>query len=123
MRLLSQMTTDETADVLCIAAPCIQHMAEDKGLCKELSRTLPKDEHSQMGVYRFWVARIAVLVPIILKGHREDLYGILSAFNGLTEEECGKQPLMQTLQQVKELCDDKEFVDFFSTLFGLARKA
>lgn len=123
MRLLSQMTTDETCDVLCIAAPCIQNMADDKKLVSELSRTLPKDEHSQMGVYRFWISRIAVLVPIVLKDHRTDFYGILCAFNGLSEVECGAQPLMQTLAQVKELCNDKDFVDFFVTLFGMGRKA
>lgn len=65
-----------------------------------------------MGVYRFWISRIAVLVPIVLKDHRTDFYGILCAFNGLSEVECGAQPLMQTLAQVEELCNDKDFVDF-----------
>lgn len=123
MRLLSQMTTDETCDALCIAAPCIQNMADDKKLIAELQRVLPKDEHSQMGVYRFWVSRIAVIIPIVLKDHRTDLYGVLSPFNGLSAEACGKQPLMATLSQVKELCSDKDFVDFFSSFFGTAQKA
>lgn len=122
MRLLSQMTNDEAADALCICAPCIKNLADDKKLVSELSRTLPKDEHSQMGVYRFWTSRIAVLVPIVLKDHRTDFYGILCAFNGLSEVECGAQPLMQTLAQVKELCNDKDFVDFFVTFFGMGRK-
>lgn len=123
MRLLSQMTNDEAADALCICAPRIQNMADDKKLVSELSRTLPKDEHSKMGVYRFWISRIAVLIPIVLKDHRTDFYGILCAFNGLSEAECGAQPLMQTLAQVKELCNDNDFVDFFVTLFGMGRKA
>ncbi len=118
MRLFSQMTTDEICDVLCIAAPRIQNMADDKNLVKELQRVLPKGEHSNMDIQRFGISRLSVLVPIILKDHRADLYCILSLFNGKTEQECGKQNIMETLAQARELLSDKDFVDFFKSSFG-----
>ena len=122
MRLLSTMTTDETCDVLCVCAPCIQSMADDKNLVKEMQRILPKGEHSRMDVQRFGLSRLAVLVPIILKDHRSDLYCILSQFNGKTEEECGKQNIMETLAEARELLSDKDFVDFFKSAFGVGQK-
>lgn len=42
MRLLSQMTTDETCDVLCIAAPHIQNMADDKTSLQRFNAGFPK---------------------------------------------------------------------------------
>lgn len=123
MRLLSQMTTDETCDVLCIAAPHIQNMADDKNLIAEVQRRLPKGEHTQIDVYRFGLTRVANLVPIFLKDHREDVYAILSLFNGLTPEECGKQCFLSTLAQINELVKDEDFVNFFKQSFGTAQKA
>jgi hypothetical protein len=123
MRLLSQMTTDETCDVLCIAAPHIQNMAEDKNLIAEVQRKLPKGEHTQIDVYRFGLTRVSNLVPIFLKDHREDVYAILSLFNGLTPEECGKQNFLATVAQVTELLKDEDFVNFFKQYFGAEQKA
>lgn len=123
MRLLSQMTTDETCDVLCIAAPHIQNMAVDKNLIAEVQRRLPKGEHTQIDVYRFGLTRVVNLVPIFLKDHREDVYAILSLFNGLTPEECGKQGFLSTLAQINELVKDEEFVNFFKQSFGTEQKA
>lgn len=123
MRLLSQMTTDETCDVLCIAAPHIQNMADDKNLIAEVQRRLPKGEHTQIDVYRFGLTRVVNLVPIFLKDHREDVYAILSLFNGLTPEECGKQGFLSTLAQINELVNDEDFVNFFKQSFGTAQKA
>lgn len=123
MKLLSQMTNDEAASALCVVAPCIQNMAEDAVLVAELQKTIPADVNSQIGVYRFWVVRIAVLVPIILRDHKADLYSILATFCGTSADEIGKQNLMETMSQVKELLNDRAFVDFFKSSFGMGQKA
>lgn len=123
MKLLSQMTTDEVCDALCVAAPAVQAMADDEQLVAEIQRVLPQGEHSKMDIYRFGVSRLAVLVPIILKAHRNDLYTALSPFNGVPVEDFGKQRFLVTLGQVRELVKDKDLIDFFSSSFDMGQKA
>lgn len=123
MKLLSQMTNDEVSNALCIAAPAVQAIADDEQLVAEMQRVLPKGEHSKMDIYRFGVSRLAVLIPIILKTHRNDLYTALSPFNGVSVEDYGKQSFLVTLSQVRELVKDKDFVDFFSSSFDMGQKA
>ncbi len=123
MKLLSQMTTDEVCDALCIAAPAVQAMADDEQLVAEMQRVLPQGNHSRMDIYRFGVSRLAVLVPIVLKNHRTDLFTVLSPFNGVSVEDCGKQGFLVTLGQVRELVKDRDFVDFFSSSFDMGQKA
>ena len=122
MKILSAMTTDEACDAMCIAAPALQAMADDENLVKEMQVVLPAGDHSRMDIYRFGISRIAVFVPIVLKEHRADLYTVLSPFNGVPADECGKQPLMKTLEQVKALLNDKDFVNFFKSAFGMGQK-
>lgn len=123
MRLFSQMTTDESMDAMCIIAPHLQSIFDDKELIAELQRKLPKGEHTKLEIYRFGASRIFVLLPVVLKEHRADVYGVLSAFNGLTEEECGKQNVIATMVQVRALLNDKEFVNFFRSFTDSAQSA
>lgn len=123
MKLFSQMTTDESMDAMCIIAPHFQNILDDKELITELQRKLPKGEHTPQEIYRFGAYRIFVLLPIILKNHRADVYGVLSAFNGLSVEECGKQNLLTTMMQVRTLLNDKEFVNFFKSFTDSAQSA
>lgn len=118
MRIFSELGTDESLDVMVeIAAPAAS-IVNDTALIEELRKALPAGTHTQADVYRFAVSKIAVLVPIVLKQHRADLYAILSPFNGKTADEIGKQKFMQTCAEVKMLVCDKELVDFFKSLRG-----
>lgn len=123
MKLLSQMTTDESLDAMCVVAPRFQNILDDKELIDELAKKLPKGEHSQIEIYRFAMSRIFVLLPVVMKNHREDVYNILSAFTENTAEECGKQNILKTMGQVRKLLKDEALMDFFASASGSAQSA
>ena len=118
MKLFSQLTTDEATDVALRIVPPIINLIDDEALVKEMQKTMPKGEITRIAMQRFGLAKIAKMLDIAVKQHKQDVYEILSPFNGLTVEEIGKQNFLITLKQVYELLNDKEFVDFFKLCLG-----
>lgn len=116
MKLFSQLSTDEAAEVALRIAPPITNLIEDKELVAEMQKTLPDGKKTRMEMERFGLAKIVKMLNIALKQHRNDVYEILAPFNGLTAEEIGKQNFLITCKQVYDLLNDKEFVSFFKLL-------
>lgn len=54
-------------------------------------------------------------VPLLLKKHRSDVYGILSVMNERPVAEISAQKLTETMQQVRGLFEDEEFAAFFKS--------
>lgn len=114
---ISEMTTDQMADVLCIAAPCIANIMSDENLAKVLKSKLEEGgSYSRAEIMAFGANKLAEIVPLVLKDHRHDLYTILAALNGKTVEEISNQGIFDTINQVKEILEDKELLDFFGSL-------
>nr|DAV51263.1 MAG TPA: hypothetical protein [Caudoviricetes sp.] len=118
MKLFSQLSTDEAGEVTLRIATPITNLIEDENLVAEVQKTMPKGETTRLAVKRFGLAKIVNLLNIAIKQHRTDVYEILSAFNGLTAEEIGKQNFLVTCKQVSDLLHDKDFVDFFKSSLG-----
>ena len=118
MRIFSELSTDEALEVVLQIAQPITNLIDDKTLVKEMQKTMPKGETTQIAMQRFGLAKIVKLLNITLKQHREDVYAILAPFNGLTVEEIGKQNFLITCKQVADLLNDKGFVDFFKSYLG-----
>ena len=118
MRILSDFGTDEAMDVTLEITQPIANLIEDETFVEELRKTMPKGETTYIEIKRFGLAKIVKLLNIALKQHRQDVYAILSPFNGLTVEEIGKQKFLITCKQVADLLNDKEFVDFFKSYLG-----
>ena len=119
---LSELSTDRAADVLCEVTPYIANITGDNALLDELAIKFDSKGKSVAELYTFSAHKYAQLVPILLKDHRADVFGVLAALNETTAEQIGKQKVMETIKQVGELFRDKELLDFFKS-FGREEKS
>lgn len=116
---LSQMTTDRAADVLCELTPYIANITADEELLAELRNAIdPKEVATKAELMAKGVEKVTKIVPIILKKRKADLFGILAALNEKTAEEIGKQNILATMAQVREIVKDKDLMDFFKSCVG-----
>ena len=114
---LSQLTTERAADVLCELTHYIANITGDKALLDELANKFDSKGKSAAELYTFAAHKYATLVPILLKDHREDVFGVLSVLNETELDKIAKQNIMETMKQVRDLFQDKELLDFFKS-FG-----
>ena len=116
---LSEMTTDRTMDVLCEITPCIANITADEELLAELRNAIdPKAVKTKAELMVKGVEKITKLAPIVLKKRKADVFGILAALNEKTTEEIGKQNIIATMAQVREVVKDKDLMDFFKSCVG-----
>lgn len=116
---LSEMTTDRAMDVLCEITPCIANITADEELLAELRNAIdPKAVKTKAELMVKGVEKITKLVPIVLKKRKADVFGILAALNEKTAEEIGKQNIIATMAQVREVVKDKDLMDFFKSCVG-----
>lgn len=113
---LSELDTSRAADVLCEAGAYALNILTDEELAAELKSKIDSSgELSRLELYTFGVQKISTLLPIILKKHRDDVFGILAAVNGCAVNYIANQNIMATMQMVKELVSDKDMIDFFKS--------
>lgn len=113
---LSELTTDESLDALCLLTPYVNNIVIDQSLTEELRRKVdPQNVKTKAELMLEGARKINSLVPIILKNHRADVYGILSVVNKKPLEMIGKQNFLVTAAQIRELVKDKALVDFFKS--------
>lgn len=116
---LSEMTTDRAMDVLCEITPFIANITADEELLEELRNAIdPKAVKTKAELMVKGVEKITKLVPIVLKKRKTDVFGILAALNEKTAEEIGKQNIIATMAQVREVVKDKDLMDFFKSCVG-----
>lgn len=116
---LSEMTTDRVMDVLCEIAPCITNIASDEELLAELKNAIdPKAVKTKAELMVKGAEKVTKLVPIVLKKRKADVFCILAALNEKTAEEIGKQNIIATMAQVREVVKDKDLMDFFKSCVG-----
>lgn len=113
MRKLSDLGTDECLDVLCTIAPSIQAIVEDKDIMTALGKAIDKKGLTKAGVLMTAASKLVGAVPLLFKAHREDVYNILSSVGGVTVEDVKAQNMMDTMQQLREILQDKPLLDFF----------
>ena len=114
---LSELTTERAADVLCELIPYIANITGDKTLLDELGKKFNTKGKSAAELYVFGAKKYATLVPILLKDHREDVFGILSVLQETGREEIARQNILSTMKQVRDMFKDKELLAFFRS-FG-----
>ena len=116
---LSEMTTDRAMDVLFEITPCIANITADEELLAELRNAIdPKAVKTKAELMVKGVEKITKLAPIVLKKRKADVFGILAALNEKTAEEIGKQNIIATMAQVREVVKDKDLMDFFKSCVG-----
>lgn len=114
---LSELTTERAADVLCELTPYIANITGDKSLLDELANKFDSKGKSAAELYTFAAHKYATLVPILLKEHREDVFGLLAVLNETEPEKIAGQNIISTMMQVRSALKDKELLDFFKS-FG-----
>ena len=112
---LSELTTAQAADVLCTLTPYIANITGDKALLDELAKKFETKGKSAAELYIFASQKIAQIIPIVLKDHRADVFGILAVLNETEAEKIAAQNILDTMKQVKKALNDKELLDFFKS--------
>lgn len=119
---LSQLTTDQALDVLCECTPHVSSIVTDQALFDAIGKGVDTKGMTRMGILLAGVERLNKIVPLLLKSHRADVYGILSAVNRVPVEAIASQNALKTAAQLYELLKDKEMLDFFKSCAGQGPK-
>ena len=113
MRKISDLNTDEVLDALCECAGYVANIAADESLLQTIGKKISIEGMTRAGVMVLGAEKAAKIVPLVLKDHRSDVYGIVAAVNGVPVEEIAAQNGIKTAIQIREICKDKELLDFF----------
>lgn len=113
---LSELSTDQAADVLCELSPYVGNIANDEEVVSTIGKVMENgQEMNRYGQVMLVLGRVGDFLPLLLKSHRPDVYGILSVMNERPAAEIAAQKLTDTIRQVRELFRDEEFVAFFKS--------
>lgn len=111
---LSDLSTEKAADVLCEISVYTLSILGDEKLRESLRNGIDKTGAETFAEkYAFATEKITALLPVLLKTHRDDLFGIIAAVNSISAYVVAKQNVMVTLNQIKEIMRDEEMISFF----------
>lgn len=115
------MTTDETMDILVEITPSVMDIVQDESLVKlfkdgiKPTKDMTKEQIQKLAMTK-GIEKISKIIPMLLSNHRANIYNILSAINKKTVDEIKKQSPIITINEIKELFQDKDLINFFSQL-------
>lgn len=114
---ISELTTERAADVLCEVSIYALNILSDKELLASLRMQLEGTDGDRTKAELIAIAseKVAELIPLLLKKHKDDVFGIVAAVNGLTLEQVRKQKIIATANAVREMAHDKDLIDFFKS--------
>lgn len=119
---LSELSTDKAADVLCEISVYALNILMDDELRESLKEQIDAEKPKTAGEqYAIGAQKIGQWVPLILKKHRDDAFGILAAVNGISVDAIRKQNIVKTMHQIRELVKDKDLIDFFKSCASEAK--
>lgn len=112
---ISELTTERAADVLCEVSIYALNILSDKELLASLRMQLEETDGDRTKSEMIAIAseKVAELIPLLLKKHKDDVFGIVAAVNGLTLEQVRQQKIIKTMTAIKEMAQDKDLIDFF----------
>lgn len=110
---LSELTTDEALDVLCQITPYVTNIVTDDDVMKTIGKAVKTDDVTQAGLMLLGMEKLTSIANILLKTHRTDVYGIVAAVNRVDAEVVASQNVIKTMVQIREICKDKDLLDFF----------
>lgn len=114
---ISELTTERAADVLCEVSIYALNILSDKELLASLRMQLEGTDGDRTKAEMIAIAseKVAELIPLLLKKHKDDVFGIVAAVNGLTLEQVRQQKIIKTMNAIKEMAQDKDLIDFFKS--------
>lgn len=113
---LSEFSTDRAADILCEISVYTLNILADEEIRDSLKKQTDEEKQQTAGEkYAVGAQKIGQWIPLILKKHREDAFGILAVVNGVSIDAIRKQNVLATMRQIRELAKDKNLIDFFKS--------
>ena len=113
---LSELSTDQALDALCELTPYVSNIVSDEAMVGVVGKVIEGAETLNVfGKALVLAERIGEIVPVLLKTHRPDIYGILSVVNQKEQKEIAAQPAAETIRQVRELFGDRDLLNFFAS--------
>ena len=113
---LSEFSTEKATDVLCELTPYVTNILSDVELLAELKSALDvKDSTTVAERFAMVGNKIAKIIPIILRGRKEDIFGIIGVLNEKSVEQIKAQNIIVTMKQIRDISKDKELLDFFKS--------
>ena len=110
---LSEMSTDQAADIMIQVAMDIEVLANDEKLAQLFkNRSTTKNPQKASKVGGLFLLKIATY---LLKEQRGSTWSILGALNQKTPEEIGAQMIGVTIKQIMEVLTDREMIGFFQS--------
>lgn len=110
---LSDVKGDRVLDVIADLIDPIANIAQDKDVAEMFKR---KAVPEGMEAREFFAARMRKGVPVLLKGHKQDVIAILAAIEGVTPEEYTDMlDLAKLFTDTMELLTDEAFIGFLSS--------
>lgn len=103
------MRTDVAIDKLCNIAPVFADLSEKLANDAEFKAFMAGKKTMTNREFIF------KMIPHLLKNYREEAFNILAVWNDKTVEEVKRQPLGETIAEVKSIFNDKDFRSFFSS--------
>lgn len=119
---LSEFSTDRAADILCEISVYTLNILSDEEIRDSLKKQADEEKQQTAGEkYAIGAQKIGQWIPLILKKHREDAFGILAAVNSVTVDAIREQNVLVTMRQIRELAKDKDLIDFFKSCASEAK--
>lgn len=119
---LSELSTDETMDVLCEITPAVQCILKDENLSSAIGKSADIKGMTPAGVIMLAVDRFSEAVPILVKTHRDDVFQILASVNRISKEDVAKQKFAVTLLQIDDAIHDEDLISFFKSCMPRGKK-
>ena len=108
---LSDVKGERTLEVIADIIDPIANIAEDEAASAMFKREkLPEG----MTAKKFLLKRARKSLPVLLKGHKDDIIDILSAIGGVSAEEyAGTLNLVKLVKDCTDLLTDEAFMELF----------
>lgn len=120
---ISELNTERATDILIELTPYISNICSDNDFMNELKRKVDIGESASTSELMVAGAdKINKLIPLILKKHRRNIFGIIAVLNDMKEEQVGKQNFLKTCSQVRDIFKDEELIDFFKSFVASDKK-
>lgn len=116
---ISQMTTDQAADVLVRIAEPVSNIMDDSKVA-ELLQDISRSKN--VPYIKLFASLVPKIVPLALKTHRKDLYEVVGALDNKSVSEVSKQNVLKTIKTLQESID-KDLIDFFGSIGGQEKTA
>ncbi len=120
---LKDLSTAEAADILVQLSPLMDNITTDRELMERVGKSIDKDGMTKVGIAIEAMHRVFSCVPLLLKDHRADVFGIVATVKRKTVAEIYSQPIVQTIKDIKEILADEDLLDFFDLFKSLGETA